>query len=412
MAFLPVNGATSPSIEISFDWQNDPTSVTQTWTDITPYVVSYSRQPVRTNEFDQPPPATATVVLRNDDNRFTPDNPAGPYFGGLKKFRRIRVRCQWAGVTYNRFWGYVQDWPQTWAQAGTDQTVTLNLADGLFQYVNTDYGAVKTRSYTTPSSTVSSGFAISSIVGTALPSNLDAGRSQVDAPSNIFLIAGNYVYGAGSYGLSMLHDIAASENGVVYADGGGTIVFHDRAHRVNVASSATIGDGGPGEIPYIDPQPIYGDVWSVVAVTPHGATSPLSSINAAGQSSYFSQTLNYPSGGTYLVASSSEAQGAADYLSARYSNPVTRFPSVELVGANNPAMWPTILALDTSSLVTFKRRLPNGQTITLTEFVEGYGDTVQVGSDWRVQVPLSPAGIQTAWVLGTSALATNTTLFY
>src|SRR5690242_1187595 len=111
MAFLAVNGTNSPTIEVTFDFTNDPTSGSTTWTDITPYVVGYSRQPVRTNEFDQPGPATATVTLRNDDARFIPDNASGPYFGGLKKYRRIRIRAQWAGVTYDRFFGYVVDWP-------------------------------------------------------------------------------------------------------------------------------------------------------------------------------------------------------------------------------------------------------------------------------------------------------------
>jgi excisionase family DNA binding protein len=36
MAFLAVNGTTSPQIEVSLDWQNDPTLNTTTLTDITP----------------------------------------------------------------------------------------------------------------------------------------------------------------------------------------------------------------------------------------------------------------------------------------------------------------------------------------------------------------------------------------
>src|SRR5690242_13390900 len=120
MAFLSTGVPNTPTIEVSFDYTNDPTSTTYTWEDITPYVVAYSRIPARTNEFDQPGPVGASITLRNDDARFTPDNAGGPYFGGLKKFRRCRVRCQWNAVTYNRYWGFVQDWPQAWDQAGKD----------------------------------------------------------------------------------------------------------------------------------------------------------------------------------------------------------------------------------------------------------------------------------------------------
>jgi hypothetical protein len=411
MAFLAVNGATSPTIEVSFDYTNDPTSASTTWTDITPYVVSYSRQPVRTNEFDQPGPATATVVLRNDDNRFTPDNPAGPYFGGLKKYRRIRVRAQWAGVTYNRYWGYVVDWPQSWAEAGKDQSVALPLVDaldplGLYDFAQ--HGGAPGNPW---GSSQVSGAAVSTICADmpGVTCVADTGRSTVypyGAP-------GAGVPGAGQFfALQMLQNIAASENGVVFADGAGTVRFHDRAHRVTASSAATIGDGGPNEIPYQDPQPQYGDVWSVVQITPIGGGAYQRATNAAATSSYFKRTLNFPPAGQYLVSDTTEALNAANYLCTRYSNPVTRINGVTLIGAANTAQWPTILSLDTSTKVTFKRRLPNGQTISLPEFIEGYADSVTVGQDWRVTVPLSPADIQSYWVLGTSALNTSTTLFY
>lgn len=425
MTFLPVNGFTSPTIEVAFDYQNDPTVAlaSATWSDITPYVVSYSRQPVRTNEFDQPGPAGGTIVLRNGDSRFTPNNPSSPYFGGLKKFRRIRVRCQWAGVTYNRFLGHILDWPQSWDEAGKNQTVSLQLADAMLPLVTIDLGANKHSVYGSPGTTAQpSGSAMASVLSAAGvgPTSVDTGRSVVDQPDGSFHVTGPpaaQVYGPNSYALKIAQDIAASENGVVFADGGGTINFHDRAHRANPTLQATIGDGGGNEIPYVDPQPAFGDVWPIVNVTPHGASSPVVSINTAGVTSYFEQTLNFPTGGTYLVADANEALGAANYLAARYSNPITRIPSVTLVGAANTSLWPAILGLDTSQFVSFKRRLANGQTIQLNQFVEGYGDNVTVGQDWRVQVALSPADIQRAWVLDTSLLGgaatgSTTQLFY
>ena len=102
MAFISIGAPGNPTIEVSFDYTHDPTSSAYTWTDISSFVVSYQRDPIRANEFDQPGPAGAQIVLRNDDARFTPDNASGPYYGGLKKYRRMRVRCKWAGVTYNR----------------------------------------------------------------------------------------------------------------------------------------------------------------------------------------------------------------------------------------------------------------------------------------------------------------------
>lgn len=397
MAFRRVMpGGICPDIEVTFDWNNDPTSGVTTWTDITPYLVSYSRSPVRTNEFDMPGPAQATLVLRNDDARFTPDNASGPYFGGLKKYRRIRVRAQWAGVTYGRFWGYVVDWPQSWDNAGKNQYVTLTLSDAMTPLEVYD---LQGQSFASKLS----GAAIQDVLTAAniASSSLDAGNSTIVAAGPL---------GAQSYALQRIKDISASENGVCYADGSGVINFHDRHRRLvgglSVAVQATIGDG-PGEIAYADPQPEFGDVWPVVQVTPSGGSVQQASL-AAGMASFFGRTLNFPTGGTYLVASASEALSAAQYLANRYGQPVTRIKNLSLIGVQNPSVyWPLILNLDTSDKVVFRRRpYVNGAqtagTISLTQFVEGYGEDVKVGEDWRVSVPLSPADIQSYWVLGDS----------
>lgn len=398
MAFLDVlpGGLVCPKIEVSFDFTNDPTSAVTTWTDITPYVVSYKRDPVRTNEFDQPGPCGAQLVLRNDDGRFIPDNATGPYFGGLLKYRRFRVRAQWAGVTYNRYFGYVLDWPQSWAAFGRDQYVQLNLVDGLTPLETADLQGQSFSSKVT-------GPAIQDVLTAAFAPLTPA--VALDAGSSTIVASG--VLPTNTYALQRIKDIGASENGVVFAAGDGTITFHDRHRRLTAGASvnvqATIGDGGGAEIPYVDPQPQYGDVWPVVQVTPNGGSVQQASL-AAGKASYFQRTLNFPSGGTYLVSSAIEALSAAQYLANRYGAPVTRIADVILVGAAAPALWPTILSLDTSAKVVFKRRFLNkgaaGGTISLTQFVEGYGDDVTIGKDWRVRVPLSPADIQSYWVLG------------
>lgn len=391
--FLPVLGSSNPSLLVQLDWTNDPGYPGVSWEDITPYVVSYSRQPVRTNEFDQPSPATATITLRNDDSRFTPDNSSGPYYGGLKPYRRMRVLAQWSGVTYPRYYGYVTDWPQTWDDYGLNQTVTLSLVDNLTPLETYD---LQGQSFASKLA----GAAIQDVLTAAgiTSSSLDTGNSTIVASG---------ILPTQSYAAQRIKDIAASENGVVYADGAGVVNFHDRHRRITGGASATvqgtIGDGGGSEIPYTAPQPTYGDVWPIVQVTPNGGTVQTATV-AAGTSSYFNKTLNFPTGGTYLVSSATEAALAAQYIANRYSSPITRITNVTLIGADAPSLWPTILSLDVSSRVIFKRsHFPGaGSTISLNEFVEGYGDDVQIGQDWRVNVPLSPADAQSYWLLGDS----------
>lgn len=402
MAFLSIGVPNTPTLEVSFDYTNDPTSSTYTWTDITPYVVAYSRDPVRSSEFDQPGPAGASVTLRNDDGRFTPDNASGEYYGGLKKYRRLRVRAQWGGVTYNRYWGFVLDWPQSWQEAGKDQTVTVRLVDALAPLETYD---LQGQSFSSELSGAAVGDALSAAgawgSGTAASParSLDAGISTIVASGTL---------PERSYAMQRLKDICASEMGVTFADGGGTICFHDRHHRLGGTVQGTIGDAA-GAVRYEDPDPQFGDVWPIVQVTPAGGSVAQVSTVSSGTASYFKRTLTYPTAGAYQVSDSAEALAAAQYLSNRYSDPVTRVDQVTAIGARDSTVWPTLLGFDTSDLVVFERRFlvsgTVGGTISLNQIVEGYGDDVTIGSDWRVRLAMSPADMQTYWLAGDSALS-------
>lgn len=393
MTFIQVTpGSASPLIEVAIDFDNDPTSGTITWTDVSGDVVSYSRQPVRTNELDQPGGASASLKLRNDSGAYFPDNAAGPYFGKLKKLRRVRVRAQWAGVTYNRFWGYVEDWPASWGDAGgRDQQVTLQLSDGFeplktYDLMGRDFPGTLT------------GAAIGQVLTAAgiTAQNLDAGNDPIPDSGTL---------ATGSMALQRLNDIAASESGICFADGGGTIQFHDRHRRILAETSpqmATIGDTFGASIRYTNPQPIFGDAWPIVAVTPAGGTTEVTTIQA-GTASFFQRTLNWPTAGQYLVGDQAVARAASQYLASRYAAPVTRITSVELIGAHNPTFWPSILAIDTSTRISFRRRLLQAGTVAGTllvdGFAEGYGDQVMIGQDWRVLVPITPGTINAFWLL-------------
>ena len=399
MAFISIGVPGCPTIEVSLDWTNDPTSDTYTWTDITSYLVSYSRDPVRQNEFDQPSPAGATIMLRNDDARFTPDNASGPYYGGLKKYRRMRVRAQWAAVTYDRYFGFVLDWPQSWVEGGKDQTVTLRLVDALTPTQTYD---LRGQSFAAELS----GAAVQDVLVAAGAKGSGTGASpawSLDAGISTIVASGTVT--SGSFSEQRLKDIGASEMGLAFADGGGTIHFHDRHHRLTATASitaqGTIGDTA-GAIRYVDPNPQYGDVWPIVQATPSGGTVAQVTTVAAGTASYFQQTLTYPTAGQYLVSDSAEALAATQYLANRYSSPVTRVDSVTAVGAHDTTTWPSLLALDTSDLVVFQRRFLNdgvvGGTISLNQIVEGYGDRVTIGQDWRVYLAMSPADTQRYWL--------------
>lgn len=98
-----------------------------TWVDITDYVlvrddngeIALTRG-IR-DEGGQTEQSTARLLLKNQDGRFSPRNPTGPYYGriGRNQPLRISVPDGLGGKAY-RFRGEVSTWPTSWDPTGTD----------------------------------------------------------------------------------------------------------------------------------------------------------------------------------------------------------------------------------------------------------------------------------------------------
>lgn len=137
-----------PKMTVEVDFVNDPTSTTETWTDITRYVRTrgdsvslLNSKRGRNYELARTQAGTIVLTLDNTDGRFAPSNTASPYRtgsgnpGGLPGLvtseRRVRVRATWNGVTYGICRGYVEDWPQEWTDSGTFGITTAAGYDAL-----------------------------------------------------------------------------------------------------------------------------------------------------------------------------------------------------------------------------------------------------------------------------------------
>lgn len=76
-------------------------------------------------------PARLTLVLRNDDGRFTSDNPLSPYFPYLAENTRVKVSTTKGATTSVRFLGYITALTPSFGVDPTQGVVTLNAADVL-----------------------------------------------------------------------------------------------------------------------------------------------------------------------------------------------------------------------------------------------------------------------------------------
>jgi hypothetical protein len=110
-----------------------------TWTDITAFALGpgdrgqeVGLQRGRQNELvGLEPSRLATLVLRNDDGRFTPGNVSSPYWPNWVPGKRIRWRETIGPRTFDLFVGYLQVPEGVIQTEGLDQTVVVTAVDRL-----------------------------------------------------------------------------------------------------------------------------------------------------------------------------------------------------------------------------------------------------------------------------------------
>lgn len=389
MAFVSL-GASLPEVEVCVDFNNDPTSSTRTWTDITPYVRRFSIRRGRESERARAEPGTLALTLDNRDRRFDPTYTSGPYYPNVLVMRRVRVRAQWASVVYNLFHGYIEEWPPTWPDDGLNALVDVVAVDA-FKVLN--LYEINGLVFGTARSDIRLGSVFAAAGFGTTDYSLATGQSTMGSAGTI----------TGVSVLSHAQEVVESESGVLFVNGGGTTIFQDRHWRLLNASapSGTIGDAG-GEIRYDDLVANYDDreLWNVVRITPAGGTAE-GATDTSSTARYYTRVLSRG----VLITSQSEANDNANYLLARYAEPSLRIDEAQVVGAADTTTWPLILAAEISNRYLVKRRPPGGGTIEINQHLERVSIDADLERNWRTRWRMSPADNQSYWVLGDPALS-------
>lgn len=381
-----------PRLKVEIDATNAPTNATRVWTDVTADIRSLKYTLAgRNDELQQTQPGTLQVVFSNPTAKYDPTNGSGL---GIKRRQWIRVRAQWAGVTYARWQGIITGIAQTWPQAGEDAIATVTASDALKVANLFDlYG----QTFSSQRSDLRAS-TVGSLLGVTVTA-LDNGAST--------LVASSTPYAVNSPASQHLTEIETTENGLIYADSGGGITFHSRHYRAlnKTTSVGTIGDGA-GEIPYRDAAQVAVDdayICNVAYVTPTNPDGSTGSVQSATDSA--SESRYFPSSPsqlqrTILSSDTNEALSCAQYLVNRYGDPSPRIPAVEIAGSRATSQWPAILGAANSTRFTFKRRAYN--VISEDVFVEQISEEIVPNSAWKTTFQLSPAIDQAVWVLGSS----------
>jgi hypothetical protein len=212
------------------------------WTDITPYVRTWSVRRGATRGDDPTlryEPGTCVIELNDGDRRFDPENATGPYslagVSQIEPMRRVRIRAIWDGVTYPIFSGFADDWEP--AYQGNDWTyTTLSATDAMKVFAAND----RDTSTTFVGAGEDSGARIDRILDGVGWSAEDRAIDAGDVTLQSTTLSGNT--------LTELLLVQDSEQGEFYIDATGRAVFRRRRAMIEDARSTTaqvtFGDGG------------------------------------------------------------------------------------------------------------------------------------------------------------------------
>lgn len=367
-----------PTLQVRIAFTSNPLA-TPVWTDVTSYVCidrAITIRRGRQQSLARMEAGTLSLTLNNLDRRFDPTHAGSPYWPNVVPNRRINVRATWAHITYDLFTGFIDEWPPEWPHTN-DSRVTIRATDAFKFFARKKISMTRNEEY--------SNWRISALLDAvgwpAADRSIGNGQSLIQAVT----IEKTPI-------LTHMLDVANSENGSVFVDGSGRIVFQNRHARLtSVASSAvqsTFGDG-LADLPYLTLQPVYdeSELYNEILVTRVGGTTQ-TAVDAASQAAYFPLTLERSG---LLITSDIEAQDAANWLLRRYSTPALHFRSLSMDGQAQDAIWPHALARAFGDRITARRMPPGGGSEIVQDcWIEAIEH--QIGqTTWTTIWQLSPA---------------------
>jgi hypothetical protein len=360
-----------------------------TWTDITAYVISLATRRGRGDALGRIEAGTAQLVLDNSDRRFDPTFAASPYAPNVVPMKKIRISAIYAGTTHRLFVGYVEAWPPDWP-GGLDATTTIGCVDAFKFFASKKLNGSYTNEFCNNS--VSTWL---SVIGWPAADRWSGSALSQTQPGTF----------TNTPALQHFQNMADVESGLFFMQDDGFAEFQGRHYRLinSRASQGAFGDATTGELPYLNVSSSYDDsqIWNEARITRSGGVEQVAS-DSASQAAYFTRTLTK----TLPLLTDAEALGLAQWLIGNYALPIFRFTSLTLDGLMDDGLWPHMLGRDLSQRITvIQRPPPIGVAITQDCYIESIAHDVQATEDgtfWRTTFGLSSAAAlagSSFWIL-------------
>jgi len=214
----------SETILLEIDWDNDGT-FGHASSDISADVLEipnydYGRD-FASQLYGRSTAGSMTVVLMNDDAKYTEANTGSPIFGKILPNRRVRLKSSTNGGGSTVQWhGYLDDIIAVPGMGGMNEAVLS--AFGVLAKINAR------KSYLGPSGTVLSGAAVTNILDSI---GFPAADRIID--TGLLTMARHFV--PGLWGADALQRVEETEAGFIRESRDAEIVFEDRHHRLSGA---------------------------------------------------------------------------------------------------------------------------------------------------------------------------------
>lgn len=181
---------------------------------------------------------TAIVKVLDPNSYFNPQNVSSPYYGYIVPLRKLRVSATADGITHWLFSGYTTEYRYTYPQGQETGYVEIFCSDAfrLFQMAQL---------------TTVSGATSGQTTGTRIGKLLD----QMDYPNSLRLVSAGSTTcqvdpGSTRSGLDALKNAEFTEQGALYINSDGALVFKDRSEVVGSLAAAPLEFNQTTGIPY------------------------------------------------------------------------------------------------------------------------------------------------------------------
>jgi len=332
--------------------------------DVTSQVMSCNVVRGRNRQLEQFNAGTAAIKLRDPQRLFDPLNASSPYYPYVAPRSPVEVLANGFAV----YSGFVTDWNLDYDYTTSGNVTSVTCADAFTVFAN------QAMNTWTPTAQAS---------GARVAAVLD--RPEVAYQGGRFIDTGLSTLGAfevaeGTNVLQYLQLVAASEQGFLFMNWKGTLVFKDRASVLDPLAEVAFTDDGTG-IPYSRLTNSFGDelLYNYIQTqSPAGAVQTASDADSIAlyQAQQFTKL-------DLLNSTTSEVDALGEYLLGRYKDPVLRFTGVQVqMAALTADQQNALLVAELTDVVSVQKSFDVGTpaSVTQTVIVSGITHTITPGS--------------------------------